>query len=72
VFVAGVVRWPGSKSFAEHLVRQIIEHEPELRAMLRLSLERGSNEAVPLRRGDADGRVTRSRIGADRGRQHRW
>jgi AcrR family transcriptional regulator len=42
---------------AEDIVRRIIEHEPELRAMLRLSLEAGSNEALPLRRGRVIGWV---------------
>lgn len=41
----------------ENLTRQIIEHEPELRAMLRLSLEspRPAEDALPLRRGRAIG-----------------
>jgi AcrR family transcriptional regulator len=41
----------------EQLARQILDHEPELRAMLRISLERpaGKREALPLRQGRAIG-----------------
>ena len=39
--------------FAEGLTRQLLEHEPELRAQLRLALEGESagSESLPLRRG---------------------
>jgi AcrR family transcriptional regulator len=39
----------------EDILRQVIEREPEFRAMLRLSLERppGSRDALPLRQGRA-------------------
>jgi AcrR family transcriptional regulator len=42
---------------AEHFTRQILEHEPELRAQLRLSLEPTlpQPEALPLRQGRAIG-----------------
>jgi AcrR family transcriptional regulator len=41
----------------ENIARQVLEHEPELRAMLRLSLESPapSPETLPLRRGRAIG-----------------
>jgi AcrR family transcriptional regulator len=41
----------------ERIARQILEHEPELRAMLRLSLESPppSQDALPLRQGRAIG-----------------
>jgi hypothetical protein len=37
------------------ITRQVVEHEPELRAMLRMSLEtpRPDDESLPLRRGRA-------------------
>ena len=35
------------------LVRQILDHESELRAQLRLALDRASHSALPLRRGRA-------------------
>jgi AcrR family transcriptional regulator len=43
------------EAVSEALARQIIEHEPELRAMLRLSLESPAptREALPLRQGRA-------------------
>lgn len=38
----------------EHFTDQVVAHEPELRAQLRLSLERGTEEeALPFRRGRA-------------------
>jgi AcrR family transcriptional regulator len=45
------------EAVTEELARQILEHEPELRAMLRLSLESParSREALPLRQGRAIG-----------------
>ena len=57
----------------DHLGRQLIEFEPELRAMLRLSLETPAPgpEALPLRRGRAIGWIAdaleplRGRLGDD-------
>jgi AcrR family transcriptional regulator len=45
------------EAVSEALARQILEHEPELRAMLRLSLESPAptREALPLRQGRAIG-----------------
>jgi AcrR family transcriptional regulator len=45
------------EAVTEELARQILEHEPELRAMLRLSLESlaPTREALPLRQGRAIG-----------------
>jgi AcrR family transcriptional regulator len=45
------------EAVTEELARQILEHEPELRAMLRLSLESPAptREALPLRQGRAIG-----------------
>lgn len=44
---------------AKHIIGQIVDHEAEVRAMLRLSLERGagSKAALPLRQGRAIGWV---------------
>src|SRR5262245_59119555 len=43
------------ETVVERITRQVVEHEPELRAMLRLSLEtpRPDREALPLRQGRA-------------------
>ena len=35
------------------ILRQIVDHEPELRAQLRLALDHAGGEALPLRRGRA-------------------
>ena len=41
------------ENVCRYVARQVVEHEPELRAMLRMSLEQGqgSKEAIPLRGG---------------------